>query len=323
MIGEVIKAVAVTAMVLAVSPSWGAEERPTEVFASLGTGELKGIYYPVGRAICEVVNRDIRTNRVRCSPEATPGSVYNVDAIRNGELEFGIVQSDVAYAAYNGKGAFAGKPFRELRSVLVLYPELVTIVARAGIHEITDLASKTINVGRPGSGTRLTWDAIRNAVGWKEGQGPRETDLPSDAIGGALCSGTIDANMLVVGHPSSQVSALLARCSGNLVAVNGPAIDALVADAAYLREGRISGPLYGLTADTPSFGVSALLMTSSGMDEKAVVAFAKAIVAEIGALKTKHPALANLTLEEMVGGTFPVPLHPAASQVYKDLGLLK
>ena len=27
-----------------------------EVFASVGTGELNGVYYPVGKAICQIVN---------------------------------------------------------------------------------------------------------------------------------------------------------------------------------------------------------------------------------------------------------------------------
>jgi TRAP-type uncharacterized transport system substrate-binding protein len=49
-----------------------------ETFASIGTGALNGIYYPVGKAICQIVNRDLRTYGVRCSPEATPGSVYNI-----------------------------------------------------------------------------------------------------------------------------------------------------------------------------------------------------------------------------------------------------
>src|SRR5215831_17221395 len=51
-----------------------------EVFASVGTGELNGVYYPVGKAICEIVNRDLSIDGVRCSPETTPGSVYNTRA---------------------------------------------------------------------------------------------------------------------------------------------------------------------------------------------------------------------------------------------------
>ena len=66
-----------------------------EVFASIGTGETNGIYYPVGKAIWRIVNRDLSTHGVRCSPEATPGSVYNITAVQSDELEFGIVQSDV------------------------------------------------------------------------------------------------------------------------------------------------------------------------------------------------------------------------------------
>jgi TRAP-type uncharacterized transport system substrate-binding protein len=53
-----------------------------EVFASIGTGELSGIYYPVGKAICEIVNQDRRTYGIRCSPETTPGSVYNIDTLQ-------------------------------------------------------------------------------------------------------------------------------------------------------------------------------------------------------------------------------------------------
>src|SRR5271165_1943608 len=106
-----------------------------EIFASVGTGQVNGIYYPVAKDICRIVNRDLHTQGVRCSPESTPGSVYNIDALQSGELELGIVQSDVQFAAYNGEGAWKGRPFRGLRSVASLYPELVTIIARAASHK--------------------------------------------------------------------------------------------------------------------------------------------------------------------------------------------
>jgi TRAP-type uncharacterized transport system substrate-binding protein len=32
-----------------------------EMFASVGTGQVNGIYYPVGKAICQVVDRNLRT----------------------------------------------------------------------------------------------------------------------------------------------------------------------------------------------------------------------------------------------------------------------
>ena len=293
---------------------------------SLGTGELNGVYYPVGQAICELVDRDTTKYGVRCSAEGTAGSAYNLDAIRNGDLEFGIIQSDVAYAAYNGEGAYADKPFDELRSVLVLYPEMVTILVRAdsGIHGIIDLAGRRINVGRVGSGSSATWGSIEAALGWKDGQNKQITNLPPEAASHALCAGEIDANVLVVGHPSGTVRGQLSACSVNFVAVGGPEVDALVSSAPYFRKVAISGALYGLAGDTPTIGTDAVVMTSAIETTKVVAAFAQAMAAQIGDFKTKQPALASLTAEQMTGGTSSsVPLHPAASQVYKDLGLLK
>jgi len=299
----------------------GSAQERFHFFVSLGTGAMTGVYYPLGGAICAIVNQNLRTTGVRCSQEMTPGSVYNIDALRSGELEFAIVQSDVAFAAYNGKGTFADKPVPILRSVLILHPELVTVVARAGIHRLADLVGRRIYVGPEGSGTRLTWDAIQTAMGRSDAQAPQIVDLPGDAIGNALCSGEIDAGLFVVGHPSRTVSALLSRCSLNLVPVEGPAIDSLIASAPYLRKGRIRGDLYGAVGDTPSFGVSAVLMSTADMDDRVVVAFARALVTQIEALKTKQPVLADLTIQDMISGSLPAPLHPAAAQVYKSLGL--
>ena len=290
--------------------------------ASLGTGEVELVYHEVGRAICDGVNREIRHFGVRCSPESTPGSRYNVEAVHSGELEFGIVQSDIAYTAYHGQGTFANRPFGDLRSVIVLFPEIITIVARndSGIGGIADLAGRRINVGRQGSGTHAVWDDIQAALGWQDTQ---ITELPAEQASRALCAGEIDANFLQVGHPSAAVRAQLAACPTGFVAVKGPAIDALLSGAPYFSKRQISGKLYGLTTDTPSFGSNAVLMTSAGMDGKAVAAFAQGIIAHLDDLGAAHLVLANLTVGEMTGDNIPVPLHPAADQIYRALELLK
>lgn len=82
-----------------------------------------------------MVNKTRKTSGIRCSVESTGGSVYNVNTIKAGELDFGIAQSDTVYQAYNGKGKFEGKAIKELRSVIAIYPELLAFVVRkdAGI----------------------------------------------------------------------------------------------------------------------------------------------------------------------------------------------
>jgi TRAP transporter TAXI family solute receptor len=147
--------------------------------------------------------------------------------------------------------------------------------------------------------------------------------MPAEAVGGGICSGAIDAGLLVVGHPSATANGLMSRCAVNLIALDGPVVDSLVAGAPYLKKGEIPGALYGLTTNTPSFGVSAVLMTRADTDDRIVAAFAGALVTEVEALRAKNPTLANLTIQEMISENLPAPLHPAALLVYRKLGLLK
>jgi uncharacterized protein len=293
-----------------------------EVFVSLGTGELSGIYYPVGEAICQIVNRDLGTYGVRCSPETTPGSVYNIGAVRSGELEFAIVQSDVQFSAYTGRGIWNGNPFRNLRSVVSLYIELVTIMTRADSHidNLIGLAGRRVNVGNRGSGTRATWDAIETELGWQGGE-VHPVELRGDAAKSALCSGAIDASLLIVGHPSPPVTAQEAACPISFVAVTGPAIDKLVHDHPYYQRGTIGGAPYGIAAQVPTFGVQASLVTSAVVDARIVAVLAKELLTHIPELRSLHPALAGLAVRAMTKDGLTAPLHPGAAQVYKELEL--
>ncbi|MGE4053148.1 MAG: TAXI family TRAP transporter solute-binding subunit, partial [Flavobacteriaceae bacterium] len=126
-------------------------------FISIGTGGVTGVYYPTGGAICRLVNKDRKEHGIRCSVESTGGSVYNVNTIMAGELEFGVAQSDVQFHAYNGSGKFEQK-FDNLRSVFSVHPEPFTLIVRAGsgIKKFEDLKGKRVNVGNPGSGQRDT-----------------------------------------------------------------------------------------------------------------------------------------------------------------------
>src|SRR3546814_17360450 len=75
-------------------------------FVSIGTGGVTGVYYAAGGAICRLVNKDRADHGVRCSVESTGGSVFNINTIKAGELDLGVVQYDVGFNAYNGEGQF-------------------------------------------------------------------------------------------------------------------------------------------------------------------------------------------------------------------------
>src|SRR5215471_5049787 len=201
-----------------------------------------------------------------------------------------------------------------------LYPELVTVMARTDSHiqDLAGLAGKRINVGSRGSGTRTTWEALEAKLGWRDQERVLPGELKADATISALCSGTIDASLLIVGHPSPLVKDQLAACPVNFVAITGPAIEKLLHEDLYYKHENIPGEIYGITGEIPTFGGRASLVTSASVDPRA-----KAVLDHVAELRTLYPALGRLRPREMIKDVLTAPLHPGAEQVYKELGLIE
>ena len=114
-------------------------------FISIGTGGVTGVYYPTGGAICRLVNKSRKEHGIRCAVESTGGSVYNINTIKAGELEFGVAQSDWQHHAYNGTSKFEGDAaFPDVRAMFSVHPEPFTLLVRgdSGISSFEELAGK-------------------------------------------------------------------------------------------------------------------------------------------------------------------------------------
>ena len=295
-----------------------------QTFISIGTGGVTGVYYPAGGAICRLVNKNRKEHKIRCSVESTGGSVYNINTIRAGELDFGVAQSDWQYHAYHGTSQFkdAG-PFKELRAVFSLHPEPFTVVARsdAGIKNFTDLKGKRVNIGNPGSGQRGTLDVVLKAMGWSTGDFKLASELKAAEQSQALCDNKIDAMVYVVGHPNGSIQEATTSCSSALVNVTGPAIDKLVADNPYYRTATIPGGMYAGTAnDVKTFGVGATFVSSTRVADKVVYKLVKAVFENFDDFKKLHPAFQVLKETEMIKDGLSAPLHAGAAKYYKEKG---
>jgi len=294
-------------------------------FITIGTGGVTGTYYPTGGAICRMMNKNRKTTGIRCSVESTGGSVYNVNTINAGELDFGISQSDTAYQAYNGEGKFKDKTVKGLRSVLAIYPELLAFVVRksSGIKSLADVKGKKLNIDIPGSGTRMTTDIVLDAVGIKKSDLALANELKSSEGPTMLKDNKIDGYFGVFGHPTANIKDASNSVDIDLIPIDGEAIDKLVAKYSYYAKGVISGSFYkGVEHDTPSIGVKAVLVTKDSIDEKVVYTLAKTILDNFDAFKKLHPAYKTITKESLLDG-LAVPQHKGAIKAFKEAGLLK
>ena len=305
----------------------GETREADERVVAIGTGAVTGIYFPLGGAICRLVNRERETHGVRCLVDSTEGSIANLNAIRRGELELGLAQSDQQFNAYRGLGPFAAEgPNKKLRTLLSLHTEPFTVMARAdsGIKTFADLKGKRVNIGPPGSGQRATLEALLAAQGWTLADFAEVSELPPGQQAEALCDNKVDAIVYTVGHPNRSILESTIACDSGFVEVTGPAVDRLVHANPYYTHAVIPGGMYrGNPQDVATFGVKSTLVSSADIAEETIYQVVKAVFENFAEFQSAHMALAAQTPQSMVTEGNSAPLHKGAERYYKEAGLLE
>ncbi|GAB4286512.1 MAG: TAXI family TRAP transporter solute-binding subunit [Deferrisomatales bacterium] len=297
-------------------------------YVTIGTGGVTGVYYPTGGAISKMVNKKRKEYNLRVTVESTAGSVFNVNAIMNGDLEFGVVQSDRQYQAWNGLAEWEGKPQKKLRAVFSIHPESVTLVAAAdsGIQSIYDLNGKVVNIGNPGSGQRQNSIDALTAAGIDWEKDIRAEGLKAAEAPGMLQDGRIDAFFYTVGHPSGAIKEATAGARKvRFVPIAGEVVQKLTGKYPYYAASEIPVEFYPGAENkenVPTFGVKATFCTSIDVPEDIVYAITKEVFENFDEFKKLHPAYKVLTKKSMLEG-LSAPMHPGAERYFKEAGLLK
>jgi len=292
-------------------------------FITIGTGGVTGVYYAVGGAVCRLMNKTRAQTGIRCSVESTGGSVFNVNAIKSGELDFGMAQSDVQFNASKGEAQFKGKSISDLRAVFSVHPEPFTVLARkeAGVSKFTDFQGKRFNVGNPGSGTRASMEELLKQMGWTMQSFSLAAELKADEQGTALCDNKIDGFFYGVGHPSAAIQDPTTACGAKLIPLTGSAVEALVKKHPYYADATIPGGMYANNPNpTQTYGVLATMVTSAKVSDDTVYNLVKAVFENFDEFKKLHPAFSHLDPKKMIKDGLSAPLHPGAAKYYKEKG---
>jgi TRAP transporter TAXI family solute receptor len=303
-----------------------ATAQAAEKTVTVGTAGVTGVYYPAGGAICRLVNRGRKEHGIRCTVESTGGSINNLEAVRKGDLELGVVQSDLLYNAYTGKEVFADVGAdKNLRILFSLHSEPFTVVARkdSKINSFDDLKGKRVNIGAPGSGMRATMEDLMARKGWSNKSFASIADVKSADLTGALCGNKIDALIFAGGHPNGTIQQITSSCDTRLVNVSGPVIDKLIKEHPFYSRAFIPGGMYpGNAKDVETFGVKAVFVASASLDEEVVYEIVKAVFENLDNFKMLHPVFATLDAKHMVYDTDVAPFHPGALRYFREKRLV-
>ncbi|WP_311944201.1 TAXI family TRAP transporter solute-binding subunit [Halomonas piscis] len=294
-----------------------------ESYVTIGTGGQTGVYYVVGQSVCRLVNKNTEEHNIRCNAPSTGGSVANANGMKSGELDMGVLQSDVQYQAYEGKGNFEDDAFEDLRAVFRIHGEPLTLLARAdsGIETLDDLVDKRVNIGNPGSGQRNTMEVVMDAKGWDKETFALASQLDAAEMASALADNNIDAMTYVVGHPNGAIQEATTTVDSRLIPLNDEDIQGIVDEYPYYSMSTIPGGLYKDNPDdVETFGVAATFVTTADTDDEVVYQTVKAVFDNFDRFKRLHPAFENLDPEEMVTTGLSAPLHEGAARYYREQG---
>jgi hypothetical protein len=314
--GTIAVAVALAACTLAI-------HRPD---VAIGTGSPSGVYYPLGSSICRLFNLETPRDGRRCVAAPSAGPLANIDSLRDGRIDIGVIPSDVLADAVAGQGPFASRPpDRSLRVLLTGHADAFTIVARRelGIRSAAELRGMRINLGSPGSGERVGMERILAALGVARTDFAAVRELSLAEQHRALCASELDAIVYSVGHPNGLIQDAVRMCRGVLVDVSGPAIDAMLARHPEYERSVIPGGTYrDNPADVQTLGVRAVIVTTTALPDALAYEIAKAVFDNLEDFRRLHPLFGTLSVAEMIDASGRVPIHDGAARYYRERGWL-
>lgn len=309
-------------------------------FFRIGTGGAGGTYFPIGGTIANGISAPPGARPCekggQCGvpgliaiAQSTTASVFNNAAVQNGELEAGLAAADVTRSMYLGEGKFKGKAHPKLRIIANLYPEDLHLVLPKGqsIGSLADLKGKRVGIAQAGSGTQVAvlqmleaWGITRDNI--------EEAELNNSQSAERLADGQLDAYFYAAGWPVAAMVQLATTKGMSLHSFSEADLKKINGIIPAYIPSKIPGGVYeGVSGDTLTPAVSALLVVSADQSEDLVYGITKALWNKNTRklLDNGHAKGKQITPETALDGVaaLGVPLHPGAEKFYKEAGLLK
>lgn len=297
----------------------------------LATASTGGTYYPVGVALATLVKVRLEpTASIGMSAISSAGSGENVRLMREGEVQFSILQGLFGYYASTGTGPIEAEgPQENLRSITLLWPNVEHFVVDSDLAptgtmaDFVALTGEAVALGAQNSGTIESNNTILTGFGLNI-----ETDFEL-VYGGygpaveALQNGQVAGISTPAGVPVGALSQLFASAGDDVTLLAFTDEEVATADNGrnlWVPYNIPAGSYPGQEADIQTIAQPNFLAVNADVDEEHVYQITRAIFENLGFLQAIHPATNEISLETALGG-LPMPLHPGAARYYEEVGI--
>ena len=316
--------------------SVGTAQAQDPKFFRIGTGGAGGTYFPIGGVIASAISSPPGARPCdkggQCGVPglvaiavSTTASVYNVNAVHNGDLEAGLSGGFALYEAWSGTGKFKGKRKGKLRVIANLYPEDMHLVLPRGgsLDSLADLRGKRVGIAQNGSGTQLAVLAILKRYGMSKDD-IKPAALNNSQSAERLADGQLDAYFYAAGTPLSALIQLGSTRGFELYKFSKREIrEILEVVPTYVESVIPAGEYETITYDVPTIAVNGFLITSADQPKTLVYEITKALWNKNSRklLDNGHAKGKVIRLENALKGV-KAPLHPGAERFYKEQGMM-
>ena len=283
----------------------------------IGSTSTSSSQYGYFVSVGQIINQHV--DGVRSSVVETGATVDNLRRIVRGQVDMGLVTTNVGYHAYAGEGDFEGRPVdNRLLWVYSAAPQNVVMREDAGVSSIADLEGVRLNPGITGSATEATTVGVMETLG-----------ITPEYVRGSttdVVAGVKDNRM--AGYVKSGVGNRLDGSSMDIATFTPIQVLSLSEEQAeQLREQMpdISvveipeGAAEGIPAYTTwSFGLA--MHSSPDLDEEIAYQIVKAVMENPEPQISALANLAEVDLAELTLESGTVPFHPGAARYFEEQG---
>ena len=290
-------------------------------FINIGTGSTGGTYYPVGAGMAKVWNSAVPG--MKANAQSTGGTAQNLALLGKGEAEV-IFADGLYFFAYEGKGAFEGKPMKELRGLVPLYAEPIHFLVAKGsnIKSIQDLKGKRVSVGAVGSGTEVTVRTLLKVAGIDPDKDIRAENLGLSDTAGAFADKNIDAALTVGALGIAGVVEITTLGTAEFRDIPADVVAKLGKELPYYLPFDIPANTYkDQTKPVKAMASWNVLITTEKLGDEDAYKMTKALYEHKQDILNISTRLASMSPENLK--YIQVPLHKGSEKYYKEIGAVK
>ncbi|KPI20335.1 TRAP transporter solute receptor, TAXI family [Actinobacteria bacterium OK074] len=298
----------------------GSRQRPwPSGVLRVATGEPTAFYAAFGHLLATEL--EAAYPRLSCRVRTTPGSVTNIELLRDHRADLALVLTDTARAAQGTTLFPRPVPLRAIGRVYETYLQFA-VRADSSVHAVSDLAGHPVSLGAAGSGAAVLGERILHAAGLSPGTDVPVRHLPLAAAADAVRAGSVDALLVAGGVPLPVLSDLdkhpglrFLPLAGLLPGLGGR--DGLAGSG--LEQVSLPQSAYRRSDGVATIGVSNLLVCRPDLDPGVAEALTRLLVLRATALVPDNAVGTQFLDVRSLIGTGSIPLHPGAVAAYRAL----